>query len=582
MSEMEKKIIFNEDVIYVHPENLKGFLPKSTPMPKKKTLIVNVDGVDITVILKGGKAIENKFDSLVELAGYTLETAQYYWLSRSEAIELAYKKDPNDHYGIEEHTFAKMSDDAPYADEKIIKMRVDFLRDVYKLIANDNALIWIAHAAEKKKNKTLYKGRYVNIAFSGLLTSYDYNAIEIVAKAKDDNTLEIYPETRAFSQEEYEKIENDIFSSAAKDYNNIDKAFTTVDTSEIIKESKKSKPQRTVKKKPSTEKEHEKMWLDEYTEHFESDPEIIIQGSVFVFSGLHYGTDDYFEEYILEKGGTVCNRINDDTNYFIVRPRDYKDTTIQAAIVQKQKRDNIHIMLISDFVRAVADQCNDDLLLRTFNTPVPEDRILLTENDGDYEYKTDRAKIHATIIDYIGSDLHIVVPKTMNGIPVTKINSPFEVRDDSWFIKNADTKEVMKSRAKIETIIIPDSVRTIGSFMNCKSLKYICLPSKLEYIGIGTFNGCSELRSIFIPDSVKSIHQSAFKDCTSLTNVYLSEGFTNLRTLAFDIDRFPNLVIHGPDNGYIKRFAEKNNLPFVLETRDRKTIEEQIYAEAMG
>lgn len=239
MSEMEKKIIFNEDVIYVHPENMKGFLPKSTPMPKKKTLVVNVDGIDITVILKGGKAIENKFDSFVELAGYTLETAQYYWLSRSEAIELAYKKDPNDHYGIEGHTFATMSDDAPKADKKTIEMRVDFLRDVYKLLANDNALTLIANAAEKKKNKTLYKGRYVHIAFSGLLTDYDYNTIEIVAKAKDDKTLEIYPETRPFSQEEYEKIENDIFASAAKDYNNLDKVFDTAETTEIKSKSKK-------------------------------------------------------------------------------------------------------------------------------------------------------------------------------------------------------------------------------------------------------------------------------------------------------------------------------------------------------
>ena len=66
MSEMEKKIIFKKDVIYTHPEYLKGFLPKDTPMPKKKSLVVNVDGVDITVILKGGKSIENKFNSFEE------------------------------------------------------------------------------------------------------------------------------------------------------------------------------------------------------------------------------------------------------------------------------------------------------------------------------------------------------------------------------------------------------------------------------------------------------------------------------------------------------------------------------------
>ena len=168
---------------------------------------------------------------------YTLETAQYYWLTRSEAIELAYKEDPNDHYGIKENTYACMHGDAPRADKKTVKERIAFLKDVYKLLANDNALKSIAYAAEKKKNKTLYKGRYVHVAFSGLIS--DYDAIEIVAKAKDDATLEVYPDTRAFSQENYEKIENDIFASAAKDYTILDKAFDTTVLAESIAKSEK-------------------------------------------------------------------------------------------------------------------------------------------------------------------------------------------------------------------------------------------------------------------------------------------------------------------------------------------------------
>lgn len=42
-----------------------------------------------------------------------------------------------------------------------------------------------------------------------------------------------------------------------------------------------------------------------------------------------------------------------------------------------------------------------------------------------------------------------------------------------------------------------------GAFYNCKSLKYVELGSKVEYIGDKVFNGCENINDIFVYKSNK-------------------------------------------------------------------------------
>ncbi|MBR7186797.1 MAG: leucine-rich repeat protein [Clostridia bacterium] len=78
--------------------------------------------------------------------------------------------------------------------------------------------------------------------------------------------------------------------------------------------------------------------------------------------------------------------------------------------------------------------------------------------------------------------------------------------------------------AKLKSIVIPDSVKTIEShaFYRCTGFKTINFGSGVEYIGDNAFYGCQAITSLVIPKSVQYIGYNAFKNCTALTSVVLS------------------------------------------------------------
>ena len=75
------------------------------------------------------------------------------------------------------------------------------------------------------------------------------------------------------------------------------------------------------------------------------------------------------------------------------------------------------------------------------------------------------------------------------------------------------------SNSSLETIIIPNSVTSIGNsaFSNCDSLTSIVIPNSVTSIGNWAFYDCYRLTSIVIPNSVTSIGEWAFNDCYRLT-----------------------------------------------------------------
>ncbi len=75
------------------------------------------------------------------------------------------------------------------------------------------------------------------------------------------------------------------------------------------------------------------------------------------------------------------------------------------------------------------------------------------------------------------------------------------------------------SRSSIESIIIPNSVKTIGAsaFESCQKLTSVQLPNELTEIAEFTFMNCSKLSSISVPDSVTTVCGGAFYRCSALT-----------------------------------------------------------------
>ncbi len=107
--------------------------------------------------------------------------------------------------------------------------------------------------------------------------------------------------------------------------------------------------------------------------------------------------------------------------------------------------------------------------------------------------------------------------------------------------------------SSLRTIVIPDSVKTIGSrafargyvrvevlpgmftpwTLALTNLTSVTLGSGLETIGLGAFSDAVLLTSIRIPDSVKTIGSRAFFRCTRLKDVVIGSGVETIGDAAF-------------------------------------------------
>lgn len=92
---------------------------------------------------------------------------------------------------------------------------------------------------------------------------------------------------------------------------------------------------------------------------------------------------------------------------------------------------------------------------------------------------------------------NIVIPRTINGITVTKIGNGFCRRYEY-----------------VKTITIPDTVTTIESY---------------------AFLGCTNLKTLYIPYSVKEIHQNVFYECGVRTVIidYNTNHFQNYNSFYY-------------------------------------------------
>ncbi|MDE6051456.1 MAG: leucine-rich repeat domain-containing protein [Paramuribaculum sp.] len=90
------------------------------------------------------------------------------------------------------------------------------------------------------------------------------------------------------------------------------------------------------------------------------------------------------------------------------------------------------------------------------------------------------------------------------------------------------------------SLAIPSSasgytVTAIGkySFMDCKDLTKLTIPTSVSYIRDYAFRGCSGLTSVDIPESVTTIESGAFQACTGLTSVNIPESVKLINWYAF-------------------------------------------------
>ena len=86
------------------------------------------------------------------------------------------------------------------------------------------------------------------------------------------------------------------------------------------------------------------------------------------------------------------------------------------------------------------------------------------------------------------------------------------------------------------------------TFVGCKTLTEITIPSWIRSIGDGAFADCEYLKTAVIPDNVTSIGAGAFERCSRLMSVTLGEGVQSIGEGAFrDCERLVEVV----NNSYL-------------------------------
>lgn len=124
------------------------------------------------------------------------------------------------------------------------------------------------------------------------------------------------------------------------------------------------------------------------------------------------------------------------------------------------------------------------------------------------------------IMEYLGEAEIVVIPETINGKSVSKIN-----------------KYVFANDSTVKGIKLSSSIKEIGgfAFAQNKNLQYVVFGDGVEIVGESAFQACTSLKEVTINSGVKTIKQLAFSQCTALKSVTLPESIETIEVIAFNL-----------------------------------------------
>lgn len=134
---------------------------------------------------------------------------------------------------------------------------------------------------------------------------------------------------------------------------------------------------------------------------------------------------------------------------------------------------------------------------------------------SDFAYTADGGEV--TITDYIGTSEHVLIPDTIDGLPVTALGHR------AFYEKT------------VTTVVVPDSVTEIGDlcFSGDNYLVSLKLPDGLAELPYGALESCFRLIDFDLPQGLKKISASALQFNQYLTHLTLPSSLTEIEQLNF-------------------------------------------------
>ena len=137
----------------------------------------------------------------------------------------------------------------------------------------------------------------------------------------------------------------------------------------------------------------------------------------------------------------------------------------------------------------------------------------------------------------------LIIPKSVKAIGKeafmwfygveVECHSPRYIVENNLLIDNVNREIVGYFGAKDEDIVIPETIKSVGSAFWNSSIKQITLPNSITSIEAETFEFCSMLQKVTIPDSITSIGDRAFDECGKLKKIDIPKTVKSIGKEAF-------------------------------------------------
>jgi len=161
------------------------------------------------------------------------------------------------------------------------------------------------------------------------------------------------------------------------------------------------------------------------------------------------------------------------------------------------------------------------------------------------------------IVAYTGTMETVIIPETMDGLPVTEIGEHVFGKDEN-----------------LKHVVIPDTVTRIdkGAFTACTNLQTVKMSETVEFIGESAFFGCISLTEIELPETLHTIDVDAFGWCFSLEHLDIPSSVRTLGDGAFIHSAMKEIVI--PEGVSVIPECAFMNMPNLREITLPSTITE--------
>lgn len=171
---------------------------------------------------------------------------------------------------------------------------------------------------------------------------------------------------------------------------------------------------------------------------------------------------------------------------------------------------------------------------------MPDSYVPSPENEFEFDAAT------GDITKYLGSSAHVVIPRSIAGVPVTGIGF--------LAFSNLSVYTVLAGKegeTGLVSVAIPETVERIAdsAFLQCEALQTVDCWGPVERLGIRAFENCKGLERISFHNSVKTLDIYAFNLCENLHTAELGPLCNTIGEGAFYGCGFEALTLSTPHIG---------------------------------